>query len=281
MPIRIWGCLHLTFELIERQSFHKNCSMRNTPFVCCFIVLSLLGSNQFARAADADHPDQPMVSPADGISRLKEGNGRFTAGNPQHPHESVDDRKYMAAKSYENAGVISLGITSEQAAKRRAELAKSQHPFAIILSCSDSRVPPEIVFDEGLGDLFIIRVAGNVLNDEGLGSIEYGVDVLGARLIVVLGHQSCGAVDAAMKTVAAKGKAPGHIQSLVTAIKPVVDSTPKGDLDTMIKANVKHVVDTLRSSTPILKAKVDSGDVQVIGGYYTLDTGAVTFLEGK
>ena len=172
-------------------------------------------------------------------------------------------------------------MTSEQAAKRRAELTKSQHPFAIILSCSDSRVPPEIVFDQGLGDLFIVRVAGNVLNDEGLGSIEYAVDILGARLIVVLGHQSCGAVDAAMKTVAAKGKAPGHIQSLVTAIKPVVDSMPKGDLDTMIKANVKHVVDALRSSTPILKAKVDSGDVQVIGGYYTLDTGAVTFLDGS
>jgi carbonic anhydrase len=84
-----------------------------------------------------------------------------------------------------------------------------------------------------------------------------------------------------MKTIAAKGKAPGHIQSLVTAIKPVVNSTPKGDLDTMIKANVEHVVEALRSSTPILKAKVDSGDVQVIGGYYALDTGAVTFLDEK
>ena len=187
----------------------------------------------------------------------------------------------MAKNSYENAGAISLGMSSEQAAKRRAELIKSQHPFAIILSCSDSRVPPEIIFDEGLGDLFTVRVAGNVLNDEGLGSIEYGVDVLGAHLIVVLGHQSCGAVDAAMKTIAAKGKAPGHIQSLVSAIKPVVDSTPKSDLDTTIRANVKHVVSALRSSTPILKARVDSGDVQVIGSYYTLDTGAVTFLDEK
>jgi carbonic anhydrase len=255
--------------------------MKNMRFASSFVVFSLFVGNQPGRAADPAHPDQPIVSPAEAISRLKEGNGRFTAGNPQHPHESVDERKYMAANSYENAGIISLGMTSEQATKRRAELAKSQHPFAIILSCSDSRVPPEIVFDEGLGDLFIVRVAGNVLNDEGLGSIEYAVDILGARLIVVLGHQSCGAVDAAMKTVAAKGKAPGHIQSLVTAIKPVVDSTPKGDLDTTIKANVKHVVDALRSSTPILKARVDSGDVQVIGGYYTLDTGAVTFLEGK
>ena len=254
--------------------------MRRIHLASCLVTVSLLGASQFARAADPAHPDQPIVSPAEAISRLKEGNGRFTAGNPQHPHDSVDERKYMAANSYENAGTIPLGMTSEQAAKRRAELAKSQHPFAIILSCSDSRVPPEIVFDEGLGDLFIVRVAGNVLNDEDLGSIEYPVDILGARLIVVLGHQSCGAVDATMKTIAAKGKAPGHIQSLVTAIKPVVQSTPKGDLDT-IKANVKHVVDALRSSTPILKARVDSGDVQVIGGYYTLDTGAVTFLDQK
>ena len=222
-----------------------------------------------------------MISPADALARLKEGNGRFIAGNMQHPHESSDERAFIAKNSYENPDAMSLGMTSEQAAKRRAELTKSQHPFAIILSCSDSRVPPELVFDEGLGDLFIVRVAGNVLNNEGLGSIEYGVDVLGARLIVVLGHQSCGAVDAAMKTVAAKGKAPGHIQSLVTAIKPVVDAMPKADLETTIKGNVKHVADALRASAPILKGKVDSGDIQVVGGYYTLDSGAVTFLDGK
>ena len=255
--------------------------MKKTQLVSCCIVASVLLANQFARSADPTHPDQPMISPAEAMSRLKEGNRRFTGGNMQHPHDSNDDRRYMAKNSYENPGTISLGMTGDQATKRRAELTKSQHPFAIILSCSDSRVPPEIVFDEGLGDLFVVRVAGNVLNDEGLGSIEYGVEILGAKLIVVLGHQSCGAVDAAMKTVGSKGTAPGHIQSLVTAIKPVVDSMPKADLDTMIKANVKHVVDGLRSSTPILKAKVDSGDVQVIGGYYTLDTGAVAFLDGK
>src|SRR6266850_728160 len=228
--------------------------MTKKLLACCFVAVSLLARSQFALAADPAHPEQPTVAPAEAIAKLKEGNARYTSGNLQHP-----------------------GQTTE----RRAELAKSQHPFAIILSCSDSRVPPEIVFDEGLGDLFIVRVAGNVLNDEGLGSIEYGVEVLGARLIVVLGHSSCGAVDAAMKTVAAKGKAPGHIQSLVTAIKPVVDSTPKGDLETMTKANAKHVVDALRSSTPILKARVDSGDVQVIGGYYSLDTGAVAFLDKR
>jgi carbonic anhydrase len=255
--------------------------MKHVRVVYSFVFVSLLVANQIVGAADPASADRPMISPQDAISRLKEGNGRFIAGNMQHPHDSADERAYIAKNSYENPDVVSLGMTTDQAAKRRAELTKSQHPFAIVLSCSDSRVPPEIVFDEGLGDLFIVRIAGNVLNDEGLGSIEYGVDILGVRLIVVLGHQSCGAVDAAMKTVAAKGKAPGHIQSLVTAIKPVIDSAPKGDLETMIKANVKHVVDALRSSAPILKARVDSGDVQVIGGYYTLDSGAVTFLEGK
>jgi carbonic anhydrase len=255
--------------------------MRKTQLVSCSIIISFFVASQFARAAEPTDRDRPMMSPTDALSRLKEGNSRFIAGSVQHPHETSDERAYIAKNSYENPDAISLGMTSDQAAKRRGELTKSQHPFAIILSCSDSRVPPELVFDEGLGDLFIVRVAGNVLNDEGLGSIEYGVEVLGARLIVVLGHQSCGAVDAAMKTVAAKGKAPGHIQSLVTAIKPVVQSTPKADLDTMIKANVKHVVDALRSSAPILKSRVDAGEVQVIGGYYTLDTGAVTFLDGK
>jgi len=228
--------------------------MRKTQLASCFIVVSLLGATQFARAADPTHSEQTAVAPAEAVSKLKEGNGRYTSGNLQHP-----------------------GQTTE----RRAELAKGQHPFAVIVSCSDSRVPPEIVFDQGLGDLFIVRVAGNVIDDHGLGSIEYAVDHLGVRLILVLGHQRCGAVQAAKETIAAKGKAPGHIESLVTAIKPAVEATAKDDLDATIKANVKHVVQTLRSSMPILKAKVDSGDVQVIGGYYSLDTGAVSFLGEK
>jgi carbonic anhydrase len=255
--------------------------MEKTSVAFCFIVASLLGVNQPALAADPAHPDQPMVAPAEAISKLKEGNSRYTRGNQQHPHESSEERSYMATNSYENAGMAFLGMTAEQAAKRRAELIKTQHPFATIVSCSDSRVPPEMVFDQGLGDLFICRVAGNVINDENLGSIEYSVDHLGVRLIVVLGHQSCGAVKAAKETISAKGKAPGHIESLVTAIEPAVEATAKGDLDATIKANVKNVVQALRSSTPILKAKVDSTEVRVIGGYYSLDTGAVTFLDEK
>src|SRR5213594_1967927 len=172
--------------------------MRMTQLVACFIAVGLLSANHFARGADLAHSDQPSVAPAEAISKLKEGNGRYTSGNLQHPGQTTD---------------------------RRTELAKSQYPFATVVSCSDSRVPPEIVFDQGLGDLFIVRVAGNVLNDEGLGSIEYAVDHLGTRLILVLGHQRCGAVQAAKETIAAKGKAAAHIQSLVTAIKPAVEST--------------------------------------------------------
>jgi len=228
--------------------------MRNTQLASCLIAVSLLGANQLARAADPAHPEQPAVAPAEAIAKLKEGNGRYTNGKLQHP-----------------------GQTTE----RRAELTKDQHPFAVIVSCSDSRVPPEIVFDQGLGDLFVVRVAGNVIDDHGLGSIEYAVDHLGARLIVVLGHQSCGAVKAAKETIAAKSKAPGHIQSLVTAIQPAVEATAKSDLGATVEANVKNVVQALRRSTPILKPKVDSGEVQIIGGYYSLDTGAVTFLGAK
>jgi carbonic anhydrase len=239
----------------------------------------LLGANQFVRAADPTRPDEPIIPPAEAISLLKKGNGRFTSGNPQHPDESKEERTYTATNSYENAGMIFLGITAAEAAKRRAQLIKSQHPFAVIVSCSDSRVPPEIVFDHGLGDLFVLRVAGNVINDEGLGSIEYAVDHLAVRLIVVLGHQHCGAVKAAKETIAAEGKAPAHIQSLVTAIKPAVDATVNGDLEATVKANVKDVVLALRTSKPILKPKIDSGEVRVIGAYYSLDTGAVAFLD--
>jgi carbonic anhydrase len=245
------------------------------------MVASLLAANQFARAADLAHSDQPIVSPAEAIARLKEGNGRFAAGNMQRPHDSSHERAHMAKNSYENAGMIFLGMTAEQAAKRRGELTKTQHPFAVIVTCSDSRVPPEIVFDEGLGDLFVVRVAGNVMNDENLGSIEYAVDHLAVRLIVVLGHQRCGAVKAARDTIAAKEKAPAHIQSLVNAIRPAVEATINGDVEATMVANVKNVAQAVRTSTPILKPKVDSGEVRVIGATYSLDTGTMTFLDEK
>ena len=200
-----------------------------------------------------DHAETTLkVPPMEALARLKAGNGRFVGNKLQHPH---------------------------QTAARRTELAMGQHPFAIILGCADSRTSPEVVFDQGLGDVFVVRVAGNVLNDEALGSIEYAVEHLGAHLIVVLGHERCGAVKAAKEAIAAKAKAPGHIQSLVEAIRPAVKATAGADAETTAKTHVLNVVHSLQHSTPILHEMVESGAVAVVGAHYDLDIGAVEFLK--
>jgi carbonic anhydrase len=216
------------------------------------IVLSLpLGTI----AKEPEHADAAAkVSPADALARLKAGNQRFVAGKLQHPHQD---------------------------SKRRAELAKGQRPFAIVLGCADSRTSPEVLFDQGLGDLFVIRVAGNVLDDHALASIEYGVEHLGARLIVVLGHQRCGAVQAAKETIDSNAEAPAHINSLVTAIQPAVEATRGADVEATVKANIDNVVEGLRSSEPVLKKEVETGAINVVGAYYNLDTAAVSFTEKK
>jgi carbonic anhydrase len=186
------------------------------------------------------------------VGRLKSGNQRYAAGKLEHPHQDP---------------------------RRRVELATSQHPFATILGCGDSRTSPEVVFDQGLGDLFVVRVAGNMLNDEILGSIEYAVEHLGTRLVVVLGHQRCGAVKAAKETLDAKVQAPGHMESLVAAIKPALEATGGEDLEAAAKMNARMVARALRASTPLLKEKVDAREIAVVAAYYSLDTGEVTFLE--
>jgi carbonic anhydrase len=181
---------------------------------------------------------------------LVAGNRRYVSGHPVWPHQSVS---------------------------RREEVAGGQHPIAVVLSCSDSRVPPEIVFDQGLGDLFVVRVAGNVVDDNALGSIEYAVEHLGPRLIVVLGHQKCGAVAAAV----AGGNAEGHVDSIVKAIQPAVAAArnEKGDLvDNAVRENVRHVVDELDSSQPVLAGLVGDGKVKVIGARYDLGTGKVDMV---
>ena len=165
-----------------------------------------------------------------------------------------------------------------QSLARRVEVAKGQKPFAIILSCSDSRVPPEIVFDQGLGDLFVYRVAGNTLNDEGLGSIEYGVDHFGVPLIMVLGHQRCGAVEAAVKG----GEAPGRIGKVIAPIKPAVESTrgmPGDHVDNAVKANVELVVDQLKNSKPIISEAIRNGKLKVVGARYNLDSGRIELIK--
>ena len=165
----------------------------------------------------------------------------------------------------------------DQARSRIVEVAQGQHPFATILACSDSRVAPEIIFDQGLGDLFDIRVAGNFLDDVVLGNIEYATLELGVPLLVILGHERCGAVKAALD-----GKAvPGHISTLVAAIKPAVDSTKgqTGDAwDNAVRANVTMNVNKLQSSSPLLAEALKAGKLKVVGGRYDLDSGKVEII---
>ena len=177
---------------------------------------------------------------------------------------------------YVTAQVTQL-LHPHQTPQRRAEVAQGQHPFAIILSCADSRVPPEIVFDQGLGDLFVVRVAGNIVDDVVTGSIEYAAEHLHVPLLVVMGHSKCGAVAATV----AGGEVPGHLPSLVQAIQPAVDKAKGqlGDLlDNAIKANVALVVEQLKSSQPILAHLVHEGKLKVVGARYDLESGAVDVI---
>jgi carbonic anhydrase len=227
---------------------------RTTPGLV-LVAAALLFSPLRAYADEPnDHSSKASVAPDEALSRLTEGNKRFVSGKLEHPRRGTD---------------------------RRDELATSQAPFAVILGCADSRTSPEVIFDQGLGDLFVDRVAGNLVNDEGLGSIEYAVGHLGARLIVVLGHKRCGAVKAARDTIAAKQQAPPHIDSLVAAIKPAVEATASADQEATTKANVANVVKALQTSEPVLRAMVEKKEVVVKGAYYDLDTGMVTFLDAR
>jgi len=167
-----------------------------------------------------------------------------------------------------------------ETAARQRELVSGQNPHAVILSCADSRVPPEIVFDQGLGDLFVVRVAGNIATDSEIASIEYAVEHLHTPLVVVLGHQSCGAVGAAIEG----GEAPGHLPTLVEAIRPSVEEARKlpGDLSAnAVRLNVERVVNELRTSQPVLARAVAEGHLRIVGGVYALDTGRVAWLPDK
>lgn len=165
----------------------------------------------------------------------------------------------------------------DQTRARLVELAQGQHPFAAIVCCSDSRVPPEIIFDQGLGDVFVIRLAGNVMDAAALGSLEYAVEHLGVKYIMVLGHERCGAVEATVKG----GHAPGHIASLVKAITPAVNkvrNTPGDLLDNAVRANVAMVVKQLQSSRPILEERFSKKELAIEGARYDLDDGSVTII---
>jgi carbonic anhydrase len=204
-------------------------------------------------------PPPPAVPTSDAtpnaqeaLKRLRLGNRRFADGQLQHPCLSP---------------------------ARRAELAEGQHPFATIFGCVDSRVPPELVFDCGLGELFVVRTAGHVLDSASLGSIQFGVAELGIPLILVLGHGRCGAIKATIELVEKQEQAPGRIASLVEGLAPALDlaKAQAGDLvDNCVRANTELSVGALRQA-PLLAEALAAGSLQVVGGRYDLGSGLVDF----
>jgi carbonic anhydrase len=194
--------------------------------------------------------NDPQLSAQEALEALTEGNKRFLTGQPQHPRQD---------------------------AARRGEVLDGQAPFAVVITCSDSRVPPEIFFDQGIGDIFVVRTAGNVLDDVALGSVEYAVEHLKVPLVLVVGHQKCGAVSA----VASGGELSGHLVDIGREIEPAVAKakTMQGDLvANAIDENIRNTAGRLIASEPVLAEFVKASTLKIASARYDLDTGQVVFL---
>lgn len=204
----------------------------------------------------ANPPPAAPLDADEAVRRLKEGNARFAEGRTRHAHESARWRKHLVA---------------------------GQKPFAALLGCSDSRVPVELVFDQGFGDLFVIRVAGNVIAEDVFGSIQYAGRHLGTRLFVVLGHEGCGAVSAALSALSGDRGEASHIRSLLRLIEPGLAglnpaSTGEARLRAAVEANVRWSVRQLAAS-PEGKRAVEEYGASILGAVYDLESGAVRFLD--
>ena len=209
------------------------------------VLTAGLGSNLLA----AEKTPVEEITPDKALQELLDGNERFAKRKRRNPDQSYS---------------------------RLVEVAKGQKPFASILGCADSRVPSEIVFDQGLGDLFVCRIAGNIATTQQIGSLEFGSLVLGSKVIMVVGHERCGAVQAAMKG----DPVPGQIGSLLEAIKPSVESSKdkSGDkLDNACKANILAQIKKLKSSS-VLSELIKAEKLKIVGGYYDLDTGEISIV---
>jgi carbonic anhydrase len=227
-----------------------------------FVQVSTLGagiaSSTLSTTARAADKPAPKRDPDAVLAQLLDGNKRFVQGTLTHPGRKPEDF---------------------------APLAEGQAPLAVIVGCADSRVAPELIFDQGVGDLFVVRVAGNVVGGAGAtvkGSIEYAIAELGVQLVMVLGHSKCGAVKAAIAHIDANDVLPSSIGDLVDIIKPAVVAAkgkPGDKLDNVIKANVMRGVVRLKALDPILASAVKKGDVKVVGGVYDLRSGKVTVLD--
>jgi carbonic anhydrase len=213
------------------------------------LVLVMVAAAAIAAAASTKESLAAM-KPAEALEKLKQGNGRFLAG--------VAPRDLKAQVKATASG---------------------QYPFAAVLSCMDSRVPPEIVFDQGIGDLFVVRVAGNVVDTDDLGSLEYATKVVGSKLILVMGHTSCGAVKGAIDDVKL-----GNLTFLLEKIRPVIAGSGPGTssdaayVDKVAQSNVRQTIREIREKSPIIRELADSGKIGLAGAMYDVATGKATFL---
>ena len=213
----------------------------------------LLASAAGAKEIKAPPKPQNVLTPAASLERLRQGNARYVAGVSLH-HDFKHEREALVG---------------------------GQNPYAAILSCADSRIAPEYAFDSGRGDLFVCRVAGNFANAESIASLEYAVAELGTPLILVLGHDACGAVSATIKSLKDNTTLPGHLPSLVEGIAPAVKAVSGQAGDTLANAIRQNVIDNvakLSSATPILSAAVEQGKLKVVGGIYRLGDGRVELV---
>ena len=223
---------------------------------CCGAI-GLAGAMNLLPAAAAEGKKSDLT-PTQALEKLQLGHKNFLSDNPT--------------------------LISARDSKRRLDIARSQVPFAVLVGCSDSRVAPEVLFNTGLGELFIVRNAGNTVDTVALGSIEYAIAVLGVPLIVVLGHERCGAVDAALSVVEKNTVFPGSLNQMIEPILPAAlmarSTGAKGEalLDAAVRENIRRVVNRIKNSEPVLMNPIKTGKVKVVGARYDLDDGEVDFF---
>jgi carbonic anhydrase len=234
---------------------HVTAVSRRAFLLCAGAAISSFAMPRcgFAEAPKAPPKQENVLSPAAALKRLMAGNERYVDGVAKR-HDFRHERE---------------------------ALVRGQNPFAGVLSCADSRIAPEYAFDTGRGDLFVCRIAGNFISTDVIASFEYAVQVLNTPLLMVLGHRSCGAVDATIKSIRDGTSLPGHLPALVEAIAPAVKEAmgkPGDALDNAIKANVLLNVENLKAATPIISAAVAEKKINVVGGIYNLEDGRVDLV---
>lgn len=241
----------MTTDLSRRRALH-------TLTCCAALPAAAALAPATARAQEAPptvEPARPGLTPDEALELLRSGNAAFIT---DAPYRAANDRA------------------------RRLEIAAGQHPFVVLVGCSDSRVSPELLFGRGLGELFIVRVAGNTVDLAALGSIEYAVAELGVPLVVVLGHERCGAVAAAVEVVETNATFPGRIGNMIEPIIPAVLAAREQEGDLLanaVVANVRRVAGGLSAASTLLAERVEAGALRIVGANYDLEDGVVEFLD--